>query len=162
MKLDELKSLNEIRKIVSIPTHGIDLNQVVDLKIIKNSYLSDYYIEQGKIKEFKEIFLSQREKHKDLQDQLEDAFLQIKELQAINKFTIQKTGMVRFNPFNDMGGNQSFVIALLDGKNNGFVLSSLFIKEGNRVYAKAVKAGKSEHALSKEESEAISRAINSK
>ena len=86
----------------------------------------------------------------------------IKNLEAISKVTLQKTGIVRFNPFNDMGGNQSFIIALLDGKNNGFVISSLFIQEGNRVYTKEVKDGKSEHKLSKEELEAINRAINSK
>jgi len=61
-----------------------------------------------------------------------------------------------------MGGNQSFVIALLDDKNNGFVISSLFIKEGNRVYAKAVKDGKSDHLLSDEEKEAINRAMGTK
>ncbi|MCX6722418.1 MAG: DUF4446 family protein [Candidatus Staskawiczbacteria bacterium] len=75
---------------------------------------------------------------------------------------MQKTGIVRFNPFNEMGGNQSFVIALLDDKNNGFVISSLFSKEGNRVYAKTVKAGKSDHMLSSEEVEALNMAINSK
>ena len=50
---------------------------------------------------------------------------------------------------------------LLDGENNGFVISSLFIKEGNRVYTKEVKDGKSEHKLSKEETEAIKIAIKS-
>jgi hypothetical protein len=61
-----------------------------------------------------------------------------------------------------MGGNQSFVIALLDDKNNGFVISSLFVKEGNRVYAKAIREGKSDYLLSKEEVEAINRAVNAK
>ena len=60
-----------------------------------------------------------------------------------------------------MGGNQSFIIALLDGKNNGFVISSLFVKEGSRVYTKEIKAGKSDYKLSKEELEAIERAIKS-
>ena len=59
-----------------------------------------------------------------------------------------------------MGGNQSFVIALLDEENNGFVITSLFIKEGSRVYTKAIKAGKSDHVLSKEELEAVNKAIN--
>jgi len=93
---------------------------------------------------------------------LKDAFLKIDNLENILSKTIQKTGIVRFNPFSDIGGNQSFAIALLDEKNNGFVISSLFVKEGNRVYAKAVKDGKSEHSLSNEEIEAIDRAISSK
>jgi hypothetical protein len=61
-----------------------------------------------------------------------------------------------------MGGNQSFVIAFLDQKNNGFVISSLFVKDGNRVYTKEVKDGKSDHTLSSEEKEAIEKAINKK
>ena len=122
----------------------------------------DKLLEKGKIKDFKSILLSQDEKNKELEDKLEEAFLKIKNLEDISKKTIQKTGVVRFNPFNDIGGNQSFVIALLDDKNNGFVISSLFVKEGNRVYAKAIRDGKSDHLLSEEEKEAINRAMGSK
>lgn len=120
----------------------------------------DTLLDKGKIKDFKDIFLSQKEKHNDLEGQLKEAFSKIENLENILSKTIQKTGIVRFNPFNDVGGNQSFAIALLDEKNNGFVISSLFVKEGNRVYAKAIKEGKSEHTLSKEEIEAIKLAIN--
>ena len=86
--------------------------------------------------------------------------MKIKNLEDVCKITIQKTGVVRFNPFNEMGGNQSFVIALLDNKNNGFLISSLFVKDGSRVYSKTVKQGKSDYLLSNEELEAINRAIN--
>ena len=122
----------------------------------------DRLLEKGKIKDFKDILFSQAEKNKELEAKIEDIFLNIKELQDLSKKAIQKIGVVRFNPFNNMGGNQSFVIALLDDKNNGFVISSLFIKEGNRVYAKAVKDGKSDHLLSDEEKEAINRAMGTK
>jgi uncharacterized glyoxalase superfamily protein PhnB len=68
--------------------------------------------------------------------------------------------MVRFNPFNDMGGDQSFAMALLNGKNNGLVISSLYTKEGTRVFSKAIKAGKTEkHPLTEEEEEAIKIAL---
>lgn len=118
-------------------------------------------LEKGKIKDFRDMILSQNEKNKDLEKKINEAFLKIKELEDISKITIQKTGVVRFNPFNEMGGNQSFVIALLNAKNNGFVISSLFVKEGNRVYAKFIKNGKSDHLLSKEEIEAIEKAKKS-
>lgn len=118
----------------------------------------DKLLEGGKIKNLKDIFLSQKEKNSDLEVKIKDAFLKIKNLENICEITIQKTGVVRFNPFNNMGGNQSFVIALLDNKNDGFIISSLFVKDGNRVYSKAIKAGKSEHPLSAEEKEAIEKA----
>lgn len=136
---------------------------IVNVFLVIYSYRAnkkiDKLLEKGKIKDFKEILLSQKEKNSDLEAKIKDAFLKIKNLEGVSEKTIQKTGIVRFNPFNDMGGNQSFAVALLDNKNDGFVISSLFVKEGNRVYAKAVKNGKSEHLLSDEEKEALDRAI---
>ena len=68
---------------------------------------------------------------------------------------VQKVGVVRFNPFGDVGGNQSFIIALLDNSLNGVIIQSLYSREGVRVYSKQIKDGKSEYALGKEEEEAI-------
>ncbi len=120
----------------------------------------DILLEKGKIKDFKDILLSQKEKNDDLGKKIEDAFLKIKNLEGICETTIRKISVVRFNPFNDMGGNQSFCIAMLDDKNNGFLISSLFVKDGNRVYTKTIKQGKSDYALSNEELEAVNKAIN--
>ena len=73
--------------------------------------------------------------------------------------TFQKIGIVRFNPFEGIGGDQSFSIALLDAKNNGLVISSLYSKEGSRVFAKPVESGKSKYQLSEEEKKALEKAI---
>ncbi|MCI0583744.1 MAG: DUF4446 family protein, partial [Chloroflexi bacterium] len=70
-----------------------------------------------------------------------------------------RVGLVRFNPFEDTGGNQSFALALLDGRGDGFIVSSLHARAGTRLYAKAVAAGASESALSAEESEALKQAL---
>jgi len=120
----------------------------------------DKLLEKGKIKDFKDIFLSQKEKNDGLEEKIKEAFAKIKDLEDTCEATIRKIGVVRYNPFNDMGGNQSFVIAMLDNKNNGFLISSLFVKEGSRVYAKTVKQGKSDYVLSNEELDALNKAIN--
>jgi hypothetical protein len=70
-----------------------------------------------------------------------------------------RMAMVRFNPFEDTGGNQSFALAMIDGRGDGFVVSSLHARAGTRVYAKAIGAGSSEAALSDEESEALRQAL---
>jgi uncharacterized protein DUF4446 len=70
-----------------------------------------------------------------------------------------RIGLVRFNPFEDTGGNQSFALALLDGRGDGFVVSSLHARAGTRVYAKAIAGGASEAALSDEEGEALRLAL---
>ena len=74
--------------------------------------------------------------------------------------SIQKVGMIRFNPFSEVGGDQSFSVALLNDNNDGVVITSLYTREGNRVYGKSIKNSQSEYQLSEEETKAIEQAIN--
>ena len=69
--------------------------------------------------------------------------------------SVQGVGFVRFNTFEDTGGNQSFALALLDPAGDGVVLNSLHARNQTRLYAKAVRAGAADGALSDEEAEAI-------
>lgn len=74
-------------------------------------------------------------------------------------FHIQKIGLLRFNPFKDTGGDQSFILALLDGNDTGVVISGLYSRAGTRWYAKKIKESKGvEHELSEEEKQAIKEA----
>lgn len=69
---------------------------------------------------------------------------------------IQKVGLVRFNPFKDTGGDQSFILALVDAQDTGVVISSLHTRMGTRWYAKGVVKGHGvEYELSDEEKEAL-------
>src|SRR3989344_6580947 len=73
---------------------------------------------------------------------------------------ISKIGLVRYNPFSDAGGDQSFALALLNEQKNGVVISSLYGREMNRVYAKKIEKGESaKHQLTDEERQAISEAV---
>lgn len=92
---------------------------------------------------------------KDLERNFERISEELESLKKENKFSIQKVGLVRFNPFKEIGGDQSFSIALLDGNNDGAVITSLYTREGNRIYGKPIKAGLSEYLLSEEEKRAI-------
>ena len=72
---------------------------------------------------------------------------------------VQKVGIVRFNPFEDTGGDQSFVLAILDGTDSGMVLTSLHSRTNTRWYAKNVEKGKGvDHQLSQEEEKAVKHA----
>jgi len=79
-------------------------------------------------------------------------------LETMAQKNIQKVGIVRFNPFKDTGGDQSFSVACLDGQNNGFTLSGLFTREGTRIYAKPIINSESEYPLTGEEKKAIEAA----
>jgi hypothetical protein len=72
---------------------------------------------------------------------------------------IQRVGLVRFNPFQDTGGDQSFAVALLDAGGDGVVLSSLHTRAATRFYAKAVKAGRTAYPLIDEEQQALNQAL---
>ncbi len=72
----------------------------------------------------------------------------------------QRMGLVRFNPFEDAGGDQSFALALLDEEGTGIVISSLHGRDVTRVYGKPVKEGiETGYEFSEEEKEAVKKAL---
>lgn len=83
----------------------------------------------------------------------------IDNLEEVSKVSVQKVGFLRFNPFHDTGGDNSFVAAFLDQKNNGILISSLYTREGVRIYAKKIEGGMSGHHLSQEEKKILEEII---
>ncbi len=86
---------------------------------------------------------------------LDDAY---RHLANTGSLASQKFSIVRFNPFGDTGGDQSFVLAALDAHNSGYVLTSIHGREGTRVYVKPIDYGKSKYPLSTEEKQALAQA----
>jgi hypothetical protein len=78
--------------------------------------------------------------------------------QSSLRLCLQRVGLVRYDAFPDMGGEQSFSAALLDAEGNGLVVSGLVSRRDMRVYAKPVTRGVSPLSLTDEEREAISGA----
>lgn len=77
-------------------------------------------------------------------------------------YNVSHVGVVRFNPFADKGGDQSFAVALLDDHHDGVVFTGLHSRSDVRVYAKPIVGGTSTYPLTNEESEAIARALAKK
>ena len=99
------------------------------------------------------------EKEKKIESSLIQTNRKVEGLLFDAQFYIQKIGLVRFNPFNDTGGDQSFILALIDEKNSGVVISGLHTRNGTRWYAKKVEDGRGvEHELSNDELKAIKTA----
>jgi hypothetical protein len=95
------------------------------------------------------------------QKDIEDVSNKLKSEIERGKTNYKHLGFKRFNPFTDTGGDQSFVLCLLDETNSGFVISSLHSRENTRIYAKKVVSGACpDQVLSKEEQEVISKALN--
>lgn len=102
-----------------------------------------------------DTFLAQVNEHVQTVQELK---VQARTLDRTLKHSMQWMGLVRYNPFRDTGGNQSFAWAIVDGHGNGIVLSSLHSREGTRVYAKPLNKWESPHSLTDEEKQAIARA----
>lgn len=114
-------------------------------------------------KDLEKILLDQLKETKELDQEIQELFEISNRLRELGMKSIHKTGVLRFNPFKEVGGNQSFCVALLDGKNSGIVISSLHTREGTRIYAKPVVAGlESTFPLTGEEKTAIAQAISGK
>ena len=94
-----------------------------------------------------------------IETKLEEIEPRFKMVEEISKISIQKVGFLRFNPFQDTGGDNSFVLAMLDQKNDGIILSSLYTRGGVRVYGKQIQNGQSKHQLSEEEKRVIREAV---
>ncbi|OGM08779.1 hypothetical protein A2Z67_01880 [Candidatus Woesebacteria bacterium RBG_13_36_22] len=97
-------------------------------------------------------------KQEDVSKSLTEVKKQVSEFESRGQLHIQKIGVVRFNPFKEMGGDHSFSLALLDGNNTGFVITGLHTRERTRVYLKDVMKGKSNLELSNEEKKALTLA----
>ena len=77
------------------------------------------------------------------------------------KNAVQKVSIIRYNPFEEVGGDLCYAIALLDENNNGIVLNSIYSREACYNYAKEIINGESpKHKLSQEEEEALKKAMN--
>jgi hypothetical protein len=106
-----------------------------------------------------DVILGHTNNLKELDRDIQDLYGISNQINDLANRSVHKVGVVRFNPFKDLGGDQSFSIALLDGQSNGVVVSSLHTREGNRVYAKKIEKGKTvKHPLTEEEVDAIKRA----
>lgn len=84
----------------------------------------------------------------------------IKELSKKHENAFQKVGLVKYDAFTEMGGKLSFALALLDERNDGFIINSVHSSDGCYSYTKRVIDGDSQITLSNEEKVAVERAVN--
>lgn len=102
--------------------------------------------------------LFQREKN--LQKRVSELAKDVSMAQKADLDNIKRVGLIKFNPFEEMGGDHSFSLCILDGYDTGFILTSLHTRERTRVYIKEVEKGESRYDLSKEEKKALKKALN--
>ena len=103
----------------------------------------------SKFKEIEDLKVSNKVHAKRLKN-LEEAMLKV----------YSKTGIIKYDAFNEMGGKLSFALALLDNTNNGFIINAIHSHEGCYTYIKEIVNGESYITLGAEEKKALANAIN--
>lgn len=86
----------------------------------------------------------------------------IEKISDVLMSTFQKVGMVKYDAFHEMGGKLSFSLALLDQKNDGFIINAMHSREGCYTYIKEILNGNSIIVLADEEREALNIALGKK
>ena len=97
---------------------------------------------------------------KDLQGSLDTLHNAQKDILAVQSHCFRKIGFVRYNAFDNIGNNLSFAFTVLDGKNDGFCLSSVYGRSESRIFAKPIVDGKCLYGMSAEEKESLAGALN--
>ena len=95
----------------------------------------------------------------ELEQALSETHSYCKQLENKMKNCVQKIGVVRYNAYNDAGNDLSFAVALLDEKNNGIVFNGIYSREMSNIYAKPIADGRCEYNITKEENEALKKAM---
>jgi len=139
------------------------LNIFLWIKFRKINKLSKEFFAGKNGKDLSEVVSGQLKMIENNQNDIKELFDGYEKIFNIASKGIQKVGVVRYNPFKDMGGNQSFSIALLDMENSGLVISTLATRDGTRVFSKPIFNGDcKDFPLIEEEKKAIKIATSSK
>ncbi|MBI4049696.1 MAG: DUF4446 family protein [Candidatus Doudnabacteria bacterium] len=127
-------------------------------KLLKLERIRRQFLTSETGKNLEDVLVEQNRKLTNLTTEVSQLGKELEQLISSNQHDIKKVGFIRFNPFEDDGGNMSFALALLNEHDNGVVISSLHSRTGTRMYAKSVASGKSESKLTSEEQQAIKQA----
>ena len=132
-------------------------------------------VQMRKLKNNYKIFMSGKNA-KSLEDVIKTRFTQVDSLLESNevneknisllfknmRLAYQKMGLVKYDAFHEMGGKLSFSLAMLDGRNNGYIINAMHTREGCYTYIKEIIDGNSIIVLSQEEQEALKMAMEAK
>ena len=126
----------------------------------QNDFLKSLFPKSGE-RDIRRRFAEVLEQIEDFSQDLKIVKDRLDKIEELDLKHIQKVELLRFNPYDDTGGDQSFAICMLDNQGTGVVVTSLHARSGTRVFAKPVLKGKnSKYRFSKEEEEVVRKALN--
>jgi len=133
----------------------ISLGLLILIKLRRADQRSRRFFSGKNGENLEDLILKQEKEIQKINQEIRDLYEASEKIYKLARKGIHRVGTIRFNPFKELGGNQSFSLALLNAKDSGVVISSLHSREGGRVYAKPIINGKSNFPLTEEEQQAI-------
>ncbi|MDP1834183.1 MAG: DUF4446 family protein [Candidatus Moranbacteria bacterium] len=131
-----------------------------NLKIMRQRSID--FFSGNNVKSIEDVVINHSRAIKTLDKDIQELYNISNQINLLAHRSLHKFAMIRFNPFKEVGGDQSFAIAMLNGKNCGLVISSLYTRDGTRVYSKTITNGESEkYPLTEEEKQVIKLANSS-
>ncbi len=119
----------------------------------------DVLFEGKQARNLEDVILAQSTKLTFVDQEIEELYNISNRIHDVAQRGLCKTAIVRFNPFGEKGYSQSFALALLNGRHDGYVVSSLHTREGTRIYTKVISMGNTQdNSFTAEEREAVREA----
>lgn len=131
---------------------------IVQMKKLKKNYR--IFMSGKDAKTLEDTLIQRLDQVDSLLESNEENDRNIKVLFKNMQCTYQKMGLIKYDAFHEMGGKLSFSLAMLDMRNNGFIINAMHTREGCYTYIKEIIDGNSVIVLSEEEQEALKRAMN--
>ena len=131
---------------------------IVQMKKLKKNYR--IFMSGKDAKTLEDTLIQRLDQVDSLLESNEENDRNIKVLSKNMQCTYQKMGLIKYDAFHEMGGKLSFSLAMLDMRNNGFIINAMHTREGCYTYIKEIIDGNSVIVLSEEEQEALKRAMN--
>ena len=131
---------------------------IVQMKKLKKNYR--IFMSGKDAKTLEDTLIQRLDQVDSLLESNEENDRNIKVLSKNMQCTYQKVGLIKYDAFHEMGGKLSFSLAMLDMRNNGFIINAMHTREGCYTYIKEIIDGNSVIVLSEEEQEALKRAMN--
>lgn len=154
----ELNILEIVILVINVMLLILYVLNCMKLSKLRKNYAS-FMTKLGKGENINDMLVEYVKKVDEVKTENQEIIEYYKKLDNKSRDYLKKIGLVRYNAYKDTGSNLSFALAILDDKNNGIVLNGIYARDTSNIYAKPIKEGKCEYALSKEETEAIEKAI---
>lgn len=113
-------------------------------------------------KNIEELLNERLDEIENISNNCEKALTQNKKIEKKLKECVQKVAIMRYKAFENVGSDLSFSVAILDGNNDGVILTGIYGREESTTYAKPVDKGISRYDLSEEEITVLNEASNKK